>query len=246
MNTLYLVSDETQLQAYHTLYRLMAPKLLPYMEHLQKTYAAQDFPRTLILTDIHTATCGISSIPVPAYTNDFRIVFTPDLSAWQDIYLRQLEPYAADQTQPLRTYYNTYFTENHLMQILGHELAHHSELFLTDDDYDTGIWFEEGMAEYISRAYFLTPDQFAAERRANQQLVDLFQSTYGWHSLEDFGQKTYDGNYASIFYEYWRSFLAVDSLVQRLGSVQAVFAAYKSWHDTCPTQPLTDWFHITL
>ena len=78
------------------------------------------------------------------------------------------------------------------------------------------------MVEYISRKYFLTEEEFQAEKICNQSLVELFQKKYGWHSLNDFGSSTYDKNYASIFYEYWRSFLTIDKLVENLGSVQAV------------------------
>lgn len=141
MNTLYLVKNKSQLQDYQELYQRMQPKLLPYMEHLCRNYAVQDFPRSLILTDAHTATHGISSIPVPAYTNDYRIIFTPDLSAWKSIYLRQLDAYPEHDTLTLRSHYADHLSENHLLQILGHELAHHSELFLTDENYETGVWF---------------------------------------------------------------------------------------------------------
>lgn len=246
MNTLYLVQTETQLNAYRELFQPMQARLLPYLEHLRTAYAAQDFPRSLILTDVHTATHGISSIPVPAYTNDHRIVFTPELSAWQSIYLRQMDSYPSQDTRVLRLHYAERLTENHLLQILGHELAHHSELFLTDEDYESGVWFEEGMAEYVSRKWFLTPEEFEEERHVNRALVSLFQQAHGWHSLEDFGQKTYEGDYASIFYEYWRSFLAIDELVERYGSIRAVFDDYKKWHDSPVALPLTEWFRINI
>lgn len=102
------------------------------------------------------------------------------------------------------------------------------------------------MAEYISRSFFLTKEEFDRERHVNRKLVSLFQQAHGWHSLEDFGQKTYEGDYAGIFYEYWRSFLAVDELVQRLGSISAVFDEYKIWHDHSIDLPLTEWFRIHI
>ena len=80
------------------------------------------------------------------------------------------------------------------------------------------------------------------EKACNQSLVELFQKKHGWHSLNDFGTSTYQGNYSSIFYEYWRSFLTVDKLVENLGSVQAVFDFYHRWASTDKTLPLLDWF----
>lgn len=82
------------------------------------------------------------------------------------------------------------------------------------------------MVEYISRQYFLTEEEFAQERFCNQLLVDLFQEKHGWHSLDAFGKSTYEGDYASIFYEYWRSFLTIDQLVEKVGSVPALFETY--------------------
>lgn len=246
MKTLFLTENTSQLEALHALWQRMEPKLAPYIDLLFRDYAVRELPRSLILTDVHTATHDLSDIPLPAYTNDYRIVFTPQLEVWKAIYLRQLESYPAEDTGALRLYYETQLSENHVLQILGHELAHHSDLFLTDEDYETGIWFEEGMVEYISSRYFLTDEEFTAAKDAARQLTALFRAKHGWHSLEDFGQKTYEGDYASIFYEYQRSLLAIDALVQRLGSVEAVFAEYKKWHDHPVDLPLTEWFRIDL
>ena len=246
MKTLFLSENASQLEALQSIWQHMEPKLLPYIDHLFQEYSVQELPRTLVLTDAHTATYGLSDIPLPAYTNDYRIVFAPQLGVWKAIYLRQLDAYPAEATAALHVYYETQLSENHLLQILGHELAHHSELFLTDEDYETGIWFEEGMVEYISSRYFLTDAEFAAAKDAARQLTALFRAKHGWHSLEAFGQQTYANDYASIFYEYQRSFLAIDALVQRLGSVQAVFDEYKKWHDHPVDLSLTEWFRIDL
>lgn len=114
-------------------------------------------------------------------------------------------------------------TENHILQILGHELAHHIDLFEDGDD-ESGIWFEEGIAEYISRRYFLTPEEFRREAEMNRRLVALLEPRRGKHPLEDFGQETYAGDYAGIFYEYWRAFGRVSELIfDAGGDVHAVF-----------------------
>ncbi len=36
------------------------------------------------------------------------------------------------------------------------------------------MWFEEGMAEYISRRYFLTDEEYAAEKETNRILSALY------------------------------------------------------------------------
>ena len=243
MENLYLVKDENQLAAFRDFVAKNSAKLQAYLTFLKDEFAVYDLPQAIILSDFDSATQIIREIPVPAYTNDRRMVMTPELTVWKDLYLLQLENYeTSHQTQAIANHYQS-LSENSLLQIVGHELAHWSEHFLDEfDGYGAYIWFEEGMVEYISRKYFFTDEEFRVEKACNQSLVELFQKKHGWHSLNDFGTSTYQGNYASIFYEYWRSFLTVDKLVENLGSVQAVSDSYRHWANTDKTLPLLDWF----
>ena len=243
MENLYLVKDENQLAAFRGFVAKNAAKLQDYLAFLKDEFAVYDLPQAIIWSDFDSATQIIREIPVPAYTNDKRMVMTPELPVWKDLYLLQLENYeTSHQTRAIESHYKS-LSGNSLLQIVGHELAHWSEHFSDDfDGYGAYIWFEEGMAEYISRKYFFTDEEFRAEKAYNQSLVKLFQKKHGWHSLNDFGTSTYQGNYAIIFYEYWRSFLIVDKLVENLGSVQAVFNSYHRWANTDKTLPLLDWF----
>lgn len=243
MDVNYLVANEDELTAYQSFLNRHQQALIDYIAYLRQHYNLQDLPQVMVLANRHGATELIRQIPIPAYTNDIRLVMTPDQQVWQDLYLAQLEPYPeSTETVVLRQHYAN-LSENALLQIIGHELAHWSELFMDDfDNYDRYIWFEEGMVEYISRRYFLTEAEFKAEKEANQVLVQLFQAKYGWHSLNDFGQATYEGSIASIFYDYWRSFLTIDRLVETLGSVEAVFEAYGKWQSRDIDQPLLNWF----
>lgn len=106
------------------------------------------------------------------------MVITPEIEVWKKIYLRQLENY--DKSKDYKIIENNYsekFSENFILQIIGHELAHQSELFLDDfeDDCLQGIWFEEGMVEYLSRQYFLTEEEYLREKQSNEILVKLFE-----------------------------------------------------------------------
>ena len=220
MENFYLVKDENQFAAFQDFVAKNSAKLQDYLTFLKDEFAVYDLPQAIIWSDFDSATQIIREIPVPAYTNDRRMVMTPELTVWKDLYLLQLENYeTSHQTQAIANHYQS-LSENSLLQIVGHELAHWSEHFLDDfDGYGAYIWFEEGMVEYISRKYFFTDEEFRVEKACNQSLVELFQKKHGWHSLNDFGTSTYQGNYASIFYEYWRSFLTVDKLVEFLSSV---------------------------
>ena len=252
MKHIYAVETEKELIEYLKYVKSIEPKLNGYIDFLKREYEVVDLPKTIVWTSGEIATNYISNIPIPAYTNEHRVVMTPVLETWREIYLKQLDKLGDSQkigndVNAICDYYRDALSENHMLQILGHELAHHSELFLEDfnSDYSDGIWFEEGMVEYISRQYFLTEEEFEAEVRVNRQLVDLLKERYGNHSLEQFGKSTYEGDYASIFFEYWRSFLAVKQIVEDYkGDIKAVFASYHRWNEECNGQTLLEWFDI--
>lgn len=254
MKHIFAVETEQELKVYQEYVNKIAPRLNAYIDFLRQEYEVAELPKAIVWTNGEIGTKLISDIPVPAYTNEHRIVMSPLLENWREIYLKQLEylpdnPDTEDDVREIHDYYIKELSENHVLQILGHELAHHSELFLEDfnSDYSDGIWFEEGMAEYISRRYFLTEEEFEAEEKINRQLVNLLKDRYGTHSLEQFGKSTYEGDYASIFFEYWRSFLAVKQIVEDYnGDVKAVFALYHRWNEECNGQTLLEWFDVDI
>lgn len=254
MKHLYGVETKEELDKYQKFVERIQPRLDEYLKFLQTEYAVRDLPRTILWTGKEAATSLISDIPVPAYTNEYRVVMTPDIEAWRSLYLKQLEGIENQKEneaarQSIKEYYLKELSENHIMQILGHELAHHSEWFLEDFDsaLSDGIWFEEGMVEYISRRYFLTEEEFEQEAFYNQQLVNLLKEKYGTHSLEKFGQATYEGDYASIFFEYWRSFLAVKKVIEDYnGNIRKVFHSYHEWHEKNNGQTLVEWFQVCI
>lgn len=181
----------------------------------------------------------MSDIPIPAYTDQYRTVFCPDQWVWRQLYLQQLEGW----DDPLvRNYYETALSQNHILQILGHEFVHHSDLFL-DEVYEQSRWFEEGMCEYISRRFFLTEAEFERAALVQQRLVTRWEEKHGKQPMESFDDSTYRSSYGAIFYEYWRSFLAVNALVDKAsGNVWAVFRKYHDWYQNdCPV-PLVNWF----
>lgn len=252
MENLYLVQSAEELSRYQAFTARVQRKIEDYAAYLCAHCAVQKLPRCIVWTSGETASSRISDIPVPAYTNEYRVVLTPEVDVWRRRYLAQIEGQnwreeELSRVSAVRAYYQTTLTEDNVLQILGHELAHHSEYFEEafddEDGRECGIWFEEGMAEYISRRWFLTDEAFEAQTRANRTLVELLRPRLGARSLEAFGQGTYAGNYTGIFYEYWRSFLAVQTLVERLGSVEAVFAACVRWTKV-RQGTLEEWFEL--
>ena len=243
MKNIYAVSNTEDLQRYHAFACAIQPQLDAYLDYLKDTYQVTDLPRCILWTDRETATHLISDIPIPAYTNDYRTVFCPDPSVWKDIYLHQLDD---KDMVDVRQYYEEKLTNNHILQILGHEFVHHSAWF-SDEYFDreSGIWFEEGMCEYISRKYFLTASEFEDSVRINRKLTEHMQKKCGIVSLEAFGTTVYQRNFSEIFCEYWRSFLAVSKLVDsHEGDVISVLKEYRTWLEADSPTPLAQWFHL--
>ena len=241
MKYVYAVCEESELIQHKAFISQQGKKLHAFLEFLHNTYHVQDLPGTIVLTSEEIATRMICDIPVPAYTNDYRTVFCPDISTWEKIYLRQLQ----DLDSPvIRRYYETGLTENHILQILGHEFVHHSELFF-DEAYEQARWFEEGMCEYISRKYFLTDTEFDEEARINAALVARYEKRFGKQALEEFTADTYSCSYEDIFFFYWKSFLTVNSIIeQQSGDLMSVFRSYRNWFDSSSPLRLTELFHI--
>lgn len=239
MEYIYAVETSGQLAQYQCFAESIRPVLDEYIAYLQREFQAKNLPETILWTSRRIATEVLSNIPVPAYTNSRRIVMACDPEDWKSVYLSQLDGLPEPKTASIRHYYCHDFSRNNILQILGHELAHHSEYFL-DDAYDSGkgIWFEEGMAEYISRRYFLTEEEFTTETQINRQLLALSAPL---PSLVDTFSDQH--NYTAIFRAYWQSFLAVNQIVDAFGgNLKAVFASYHHWFKTGCKQSLEDWF----
>ena len=247
MEHVFAVKDQEELARYQAFLREVRPRLEEYIRFLQAEYQTEELPRCIVWSDADIAARLVSDIPVPAYTNDFRVMFTPDLTAWREVYLRQLDGLAeSGAVAELRDYYANRLSRNNVLQVLGHELAHHSALFPDGfDEYPSpSAWFEEGMAEYISRKWFLTDEEFDAEARVNRQLVELLEGRYGGHPLEDFGAHLKEGDLSGLFFDYWRAFLAVSRVVERCGGVLEAFRALRQWSGADTDRTLAEWLGL--
>jgi hypothetical protein len=154
---------------------------------------------------------------------------TPELSAWKSLFMEQLE----ERDYPeIKAFYES-ISINQVLAIAGHEMTHHSDLFLDefDDDRNDGIWFEEGMCDYLSRKHLLGEQEFEELADTESKLIGLFKDKYGTHSLEEFGSSSYKGSLTSIMYDYWRSGYAVKYLVEKKfdNNVWRVFDEYHNW-----------------
>ena len=238
MNYLYLTESAEELYFYQAFAERNVSRIEVFLNYLIETFAVTELPNAVVLTSAHIATKQISDISLPAYTNAFRTIFCPDTNIWRSLYLQQLK-YHDDPV--IRKYYTACLTENHTLQILGHEFVHHSDFFL-DEAFEKARWFEEGMCEYISRKWVLTEKEFEEELRINELLTTLYEKSHGIQSVEHFTRDIYEGTLEDIFYFYWKSFLTVYAVVQRMGDPEAVFREYHRWFREAPDIPLSSWF----
>ena len=222
MEYVYAARNAEEFERYKSFSERIGKVIDKFVDHLKTAYGVFDLPRCIVFADEVTATRLISDVPVPAYTNDFRIVFTPDLEVWRRIYLSQTK----DET--VTNYYNTKLNERHLLQIIGHEIAHHIDMF-SDEAYENGgAWFEEGAVEYISRKYFLSDAEFEECAENDKRLVALFESSRSPRPLGVFGGTD---DFATIFYDYARAFHIISEAVRRHGDIKSVIQKFADCPD---------------
>lgn len=209
---IFAVKSAEELASYQAFVQRTEEKMCRYLTVLREKYAVEELPGTIVWTSRETATKRLSDIPVPSYTNERRIVFCPELRVWREIYLAQLEGLTGEPAGKIRRYYETGLTEAHVLQILGHEFAHHSEYF-SDADYEIDPWYEEGMAEYISRKELLSEAEFEEKAEIEGLLAELLSPRF---SEENFAPGAGE-DYAGIFFPYWRGFLAAQKRVAACG-----------------------------
>lgn len=227
-------------------------KLGSYKDLLVKEFELIEMPKAIVWTTSENATSIFSKVPVPAYTNRDAIYMTPSVQEWHNFHLSQLNDLETSEdlyVEEIKNYFNS-ITIDHVFCILAHELTHHIELFpdeFEDARYES-IWFEEGMCEYMSQKFTLSPEKFKETRTIEKKMMQLFKEQYGQHSLDHFGSGSYEaGNLPAIMLNYWRSSSAIQYLVEDRyqGDIKKVFHLYHEWDRKGRNQPLTAFLGVT-
>lgn len=244
MKQIYTFETKEEYEKYQDTIQRFSKKLNEYQKILEREYALVDMPKGILWTTEELATTVFSEIPIPAYTNKDLIYMTPDIETWQRIFIKQLDGKKLPSVQ--RFYESS--TEKEMLIILAHELTHHSDLFLDDfdDEREEGIWFEEGMCFYLPRKILLNEKEFNEITYVETELFETFKDEYGNHSLDDFGSSSYQGSLSGIMFDYWRSYLAVKSLVEISANndVKLVFEKYHKWDKEGRKVSLAEYFDI--
>lgn len=229
MKHIYAFEEISEYNKFQAIIQGLTEQLQNYEQLLEEEYALVDKPKGIVWTSFDVATTIFSDLPIPAFTNKDTIYITPDVNAWRKLFMQQLDGRSLPH---IEAFYER-LSEKHLLTILGHELTHHSDLFLDefDDEREENTWFEEGMCEYLPRKFFLTGSEFEEIAAIESELVNTFKSTYGNRSLSEFGSNSYQASLSSIMFDYWRSFLIIKYLVEELydHNVQSVFEKYHEW-----------------
>ncbi|QDP41487.1 hypothetical protein [Radiobacillus deserti] len=244
MKQIFAFETKEEYEEHEGLIKRLNEKLKVYQAELEANYKLIDKPKAIVWTSVELATTVFSNLPLPAFTNRDTIYISPELFKWRELFLKQLE---GKNHAKVEAFYKN-MSENQLLTIVGHELTHHSDLFVDefDADREDSIWFEEGMCDYLSRKRILNDQEFKDVTAVERELVDMFHGKYGNHSLDDFGEASYQGSLSSILFNYWRSFLVVTYLVEERANnnIHQVFSEYHKWHENGRKQPLTKYFEV--
>ncbi|WP_427138846.1 hypothetical protein [Psychrobacillus psychrodurans] len=244
MKQIYAFENKEDFEKFQDIIERFTQKLLKYQYELENKYGLRDLPKGIVWTSEELATNIFSQVPIPAYTSKDIIYISPDLKSWRELFVSQLEEH---NNPNIKEFYEN-MSENHLFTIVGHELTHHSDLFVDefDDERKDSIWFEEGMCEYLPRKILLSEVEFNEITKVESEMVEIFKEKYGNHSLDEFGKASYQGSLTSIMFDYWRSFLAVKYLVEVSANndVKIVFEEYLKWDKEGRKIPLTQYFKL--
>lgn len=244
MKHIYAFEDIGEYEKHQDIIQRFSERLNVYQLVLEDEYALVDKPKGVVWTSAEAATSIFSDLPIPAFTNKDTIYITPDVKAWRKLFMQQLD---GKDLPHIQQFYE-HLSENHILTILGHELTHHSDLFLDEfeDEREDSIWFEEGMCEYLPRKLLLTDEEFNEISMIEKELVDIFTREYGNRSLDEFGSNSYTASLSSIMLYYWRSFLAIKYLVENRfhNNVNLVFEEYHKWDKEGRKVSLTEYLKL--
>jgi len=244
MKHIYAFEDIGEYEKHQDIIQHFSERLNEYQLLLEEVYALVDKPKGVVWTSAEAATSIFSDLPIPAFTNKDTIYMTPDVKAWRKLFIQQLD---GKYLPHIQRFYEQ-LSENHILTIVGHELTHHSDLFLDEfgDEREDGIWFEEGMCEYLPRKHLLTEGEFETISAIEKELVNVFTEAYGDRPLDVFGSNSYTASLSSIMFDYWRSFRSIKYLVEERyeNNIKAVFEEYHKWDREGRMVSLTEHFGL--
>ncbi|PTJ54962.1 hypothetical protein BU009_11530, partial [Mammaliicoccus sciuri] len=140
-------TEETQKTA-----KYFIDKIENYIDILKKDYELNDMPEHVIWTSDYVMK-HVFKKNVPAFTNEKGIFMNIEKESWKTFLNGQIK---SDMSETTQNIFNNYL-EKEILCILGHEITHHCDFFLTEfDDLDLtsdDLWFEEGLVTFLPKYY---------------------------------------------------------------------------------------------
>lgn len=187
-------------------------QIVNYQKILEDKYFLLEPPKAIVWTSSFAAKNIFSNTWTMAYTRQDSIFISVNKVDWLEVFHEQLDGNNITEI-------DDYYTNNidlQLRELVCHELTHHIDLFPGDfDDYELfDMWFEEGMAFYLPRKYLLSDEEFKDIYHVEKKLFQVLNSKYGNHSILEFGKGEIEKSIPSMMFDYWRSFLLVNYLIE--------------------------------
>lgn len=153
MKPIYTFEIADDLNKYHADITYFHTQINDFQKYLEDYFQLKDVPKGVFWTSRFVMEEVLENqYPL---TRDEAIYMCADQDYWAQ-YLTELLPEALKDKYA--SFYAVY-TKDEMLAILGHELTHHIDLFLAefDEEHPTceDMWFEEGMATYLPRKFFL-------------------------------------------------------------------------------------------
>lgn len=229
MKPIYTFEQATDLNKYHADITYFHTQINDFQKYLEDYFQLKDLPHGVFWTSRFVMETVLEK-PVPAFTRDEAIYMCADHDYWEQ-YFKALLP------ESLKDKYASFYaahTKDEMLAILGHELAHHIDLFLAefDEEHPTceDMWFEEGMATYLPRMFFFDEQLFEDIYHLEKSLYEYYLNEFGDLPLEHFTYDIYSHSNEYIMFHYWMSFVKVTQFVNLVnGDVSRLFKLYHDW-----------------
>ncbi len=245
MKSIYMLDSLDTNVEVEDLARYFYNEIKIYVEKLKIEYELKDEPAHIIWTSKYVME-NVLQKNIPAYTNEKGVFISIDLDSWKEFLTEAIQD---DMSVDTKTFFDHYLKKE-ILCILGHEITHHCDFFLSDfDDEDVSsddLWFEEGLVMFLPRFYFYTEEEFSKIYNLELELFNYYKERYDEKYLEAFTYDLYENEDTnSIMFHYWKSFLAITDLVfnHYNKNIHLLIEDYHSWDKGGRNQRLSEYLY---
>lgn len=239
---IYTFEDKDDVPIYKDDIAYFHRELTDYEDYLTEHFELVNVPKAVFWVSEFVMK-NVFEKSIPAFTREEGIYMCIDEAVWKN-HLTEVIPDSAPDF--VKDYYDEHI-QDEMLTILGHELTHHSELFLNEfsDENPTceDMWFEEGMAMFLPRYYYYDEAMFQEIYEVEKYLYEHYKNEYQTGPLEMFNYDIYGQSPVQDMFHYWRSFIVITDLVlgRYQGDVKLLFEDYYEWDRRGREFPLSEY-----